>query len=315
MDKYRKYNNMLMENIPFIFNIIHKVFRQRTTEYDFECFWDFYKCKIDSGLQSFEYLSKDYKKYTLIDVPYDMIATENNIELFFDNYNKHGFFDNIQGIIYTLPVSDFCIFDNENKNMLKSNIEYFHKLLDVERFKLCTFVLLPTKYDLLLENIVNGYLMSNCFDLELHEKYINQDEENCFEIWDTEYAAKYDKTGNIQILTHVIPGFIRISCLTENFPAHFLNLIDAYLNIMYNVDKNGDDSRIGIKEQFIADGISRFIEIGPREELLYYTSNFQDVSDDQQVILQMEWIQQSILNGNAKINNKISYGDGKYVYC
>ena len=260
MDKFRTFNDKLMENTPLIFDKIDEVFVEKEIDYESISmgnklilkFDNFFLCKIDSGIQFTDYLSdKSYVKFRLIDVPYN-----DGIIKYLDDYDG-DLFDNIQGIIYTLPLSDFCGFDDgTNKNIANDSFEYLNKLVSIPRFKSSFVFMVGTKRDIFNQNIVNGYPLSGYVKPELD---IN------------------DQVGVITILLFLIPGFIRFCCCNDPLPQEIVNLVDRYLGFL-NMESNANSLKLQKAESFVKDMLHNLKRIHFKQTNFYITE-FMNLSD------------------------------------
>ena len=211
-------------------------------------------------------------------------------------------------------MSDFCVFDTiTNKNKFVSTMEYCHKILNIERFKLCVFNFMTTKYDIFYDNIMNGYSMSNCFNKELHEKYINENGDNYFKIWD----KTKDKIGNIQISTHIIPGFIRQYCIDKEsnvFLIDAMNIIDRFIGLLFELErgKTAQNNFLSVQDakDVVINGITNMTKMGHREILMYLSMCPCDLIDEQDAVNTMDLMQDNVILKWKKVNRKLFYNDG-----
>ena len=293
MEIYRKYSDQILENAPYIFDNIHKYFdnqyhpKQKPLVRLFE---------IQLGIQTTSIrhsnFDKNRKTFQLIDVPYDLIKDDPNN--FFNNYDG-DLFDDIKGIIFLIPMSDFCVFDTiTNKNKFVSTMEYCHKILKIERFKSSVFYFKATKCDIFYDNIMNGYSMSNCFNEELHEKYINNNGDNYFKTWD----KKKDKMGNLQITTHVIPGFIRKYCMNEDSVMlcnDCISIIDRFIGLLFKFKKGRNDwTLVKDAEEIILNGIINMTYMEHGEMLLYGSMSACNLLDEYVYKDFIQWIENNL---------------------
>ena len=228
-------------------------------------------------IQTLNFYDENFNHFLLIDVPYDLI--KDNPTTFFDNYDGDLPSDNddIKGIIFLISMSDFCAFDNiTKKNKFASTMEYCHKILNIERFKSSVFTFKLTKGDIFYDNIMNGYSMSNCFDEELHAKYVNSKGQNYFKIWD----KTKDKVGNLQLITHIIPGFIRKYCIDKEtvvFWNDCIAIINRFVGLLFEYKnetvKEKNWSLIKDAQEVITSGIINMTHMANREMLLYCSTN------------------------------------------
>ena len=200
--------------------------------------------KIEQLQFKVELYNNKYIETNLIDIPY-----VDEPESFIDEYKgDENIFNDINGILFTVPISDFCSFNcKQNKNGLKHCIEYFEKILKIKRFESIPIFVIMTKYDIFAQNIANGYSMSHCFDQELSQSVI-YGQQNACKIWD-----KNEDPADLRIITHIIPNIIRNTSTSYNLfvPMVIVETIEKYassINLrrdtIYSIwDSNEDEEK------------------------------------------------------------------------
>ena len=78
---------------------------------------------------------------------------------------KGDLFDDFHGIIFTCPLSTFCEYNDNDNNVMVSCIEYLY-------IRYCLWISLRKHH--LQHNLLNGYKMSDCFNMNLHKKYVSK---------------------------------------------------------------------------------------------------------------------------------------------